>query len=69
MQAKLFSSDRICDVLSYVFDLSLCARLNMQHFQAQKLVTVIGVPVVTVIGVPVVTTCPVTVPCYLLPPW
>jgi hypothetical protein len=60
-QAELFSSDHSCDVLSYLVDLSMCARLNMEHFQTQKLVTVIAVPVV-------VTTYPITVPCFLLSP-
>jgi hypothetical protein len=59
-KAKLFSSDRSCDTLSYIVDLSLCVWLNVQYSQTQKLVTVIVVVVV------VVTTCPITVPCFFV---
>jgi hypothetical protein len=58
LQAELYSSDRSCDALSYLVDRSPFARLNMQHFETQKLVTVFVVPVVVVFVFLVVVVVP-----------
>jgi len=39
-------------VLSYLVDLSLCIRINVQHLQTQKLVTVIVVVVLLLLPPP-----------------